>query len=111
MGDVIIETPKQTLYQILGVAADASPSAIDAALQDAVDFDRNRLVFLQEAYSCLRDRQRRQAYDLSLKAPPSRTADAAARPARDGLAMNYSNQVAKRLDGVSQGVSSATVSS
>ncbi len=75
MGDPVVETSKQTLYQILGVTVDASPAAIEAAyvaacaaMHDAVDFDRNRQVVLQEAYNCLRDPQRRRAYDAACKA-------------------------------------------
>jgi len=68
---------KQTLYDILGVARDASFEDIEVAyakrfevLRAETSWDSNRLVMLNEAREVLSDAARRAAYDASLDAPP-----------------------------------------
>ncbi|MGD8477057.1 MAG: DnaJ domain-containing protein [Burkholderiales bacterium] len=68
---------KQTLYDILGVARDASFEDIEVAyskrfevLKAETSWDSNRLVMLNEAREVLSDAARRAAYDASLDAPP-----------------------------------------
>jgi len=67
---------KQTLYDILGVARDASFEDIEVAyakrfevLKTETSWDSNRLVMLNEAREVLSDASRRAAYDASLDAP------------------------------------------
>lgn len=67
---------KQTLYDILGVARDASFEDIEVAyarrfevLRTETSWDSNRLVMLNEAREVLSDAARRAAYDASLDAP------------------------------------------
>lgn len=66
---------KQTFYEVLGVAADASPSEIEAAWRKALAADtadaeaRNRIVFARHAFETLSDPQARQRYDESLQSP------------------------------------------
>lgn len=68
---------KQTLYDILGVAPDASFEDIELAynarfeaLQNETSWESNRFVLLNEAHEVLSDANRRIAYDNSLAAPP-----------------------------------------
>ena len=63
---------KQTLYDILGVARDASFEDIEVAyakrfevLKTETSWDSNRLVMLNEAREVLSDASRRAAYDAS----------------------------------------------
>ena len=74
---------KQTLYQILGVAPDATAAEIDLAyehraeeLQDAAPHDPNAISLAHEAYEVLRNPARRQAYDASLVTAQERAAAA-----------------------------------
>lgn len=67
---------KQTLYDILGVARDASFEDIEVAytrrfevLKTETSWDSNRLVMLNEAREVLSDASKRAAYDASLDAP------------------------------------------
>ena len=67
---------KRTLYQILGVAADATAEAIAAAyrvrleaLQAAPGNDAAALTLLREAYQVLSNAPQRAAYDASLAVP------------------------------------------
>ncbi|HEU0203349.1 MAG TPA: trypsin-like peptidase domain-containing protein [Burkholderiaceae bacterium] len=62
---------KKTLYQILGVATDATKQEIAAAYERAqqngqLDGDRNAALFLREAYQILSNDAQRAAYDASL---------------------------------------------
>jgi S1-C subfamily serine protease len=72
---------KQTLYQILGVAPDATVAEIDLAyerraaeLQGAAPHDPNAIALAHEAYEVLRNPARRQAYDASLVTAQERAA-------------------------------------
>ncbi|MEO8152314.1 MAG: hypothetical protein ABI605_04525 [Rhizobacter sp.] len=61
---------KKTLYEILGVAPDATPDAIKAAYDAAAaatDLDPGQRVALKEAASVLSSTQRRAVYDRSLR--------------------------------------------
>lgn len=61
---------KKSLYDILGVAPDATPEAIQAACEAAVaatDLDPGRQVALKEAASVLSNERRRALYDRSLR--------------------------------------------
>lgn len=67
---------KQTLYEILGVAPDASSQQIQEAYEKAAgilnekhDHDPNHRIILREAFQTLSSDQRRPAYDASLAAP------------------------------------------
>ena len=71
---------KQTLYDFLGVAPDASFEDIEVAyakrfevLRTETSWDSNRLVMLSEAREVLTDPDRRAAYDASLAAPAQTT--------------------------------------
>jgi len=70
---------KQTLYDILGVARDASPEAIAAAgrqriaeLETAPTPDPNALPLVREAHQILSNPTQRSAYDASLAARAAR---------------------------------------
>ena len=70
---------KQTLYDILGVARDASPEAIAAAgrqriaeLEAAPPHDPNALPLVREAHQILSNPTQRSAYDASLAARAAR---------------------------------------
>ena len=72
---------KQTLYQILGVAPDASPDDIAAAhdrrvaeLQEGAIQDGTAMAIAHQAYDVLRNPERRRAYDASLLAAQERAA-------------------------------------
>ena len=72
-------TMKQTLYDILEVAQDASFEDIEiayakrfAVLRSETSWDSNRLVMLNEAREVLSDPGRRAAYDSSLAVVPAR---------------------------------------
>lgn len=74
---------KRTLYQILGVAPDASAADIGLAyerrtaeLHDAAPHDPSALALAHEAYEVLRNPARRQAYDASLVTAQERAAAA-----------------------------------
>ena len=78
---------KQTLYDILGVARDASPEVIAAAgrqriaeLDAAPPPDANALLLVREAHQILSNPKQRSAYDASLAA---RAARATAAPEAD----------------------------
>ncbi len=67
---------KKTLYELLGVASDATPEAVKAAYDVAAaapDLDAGQQVALKEAASVLSSTRRRTQYDRSLRqreAPP-----------------------------------------
>ena len=76
---------KKSLYEILGVARDASPADIDLAyerrrksLEEAGGADPAEKTLLREAHTVLHDPQRRAAYDATLVAADEREAAAAA---------------------------------
>ena len=78
---------KQTLYQILGVAPDASAADIGLAyerraaeLQNASPQDPSAVAIAHEAYEVLRNPVRRQAYDASLVTAQERAAVADQEP-------------------------------
>lgn len=61
---------KKTLYELLGVAPDATPDAIKAAYEaaaTATDLDPGQQVALKEAASVLSSARRRALYDSSLR--------------------------------------------
>ena len=85
MGAIMAAMPaqKQTLYQILGVAPDATPADIALAyerrateLQGAVPQDPSALALAHEAYEVLRNPERRRTYDASLVTAQERAAAA-----------------------------------
>lgn len=74
-------SPKQTLYDILGVPRDANEIDVGlayerrkAALAREAGTDPNALTLLREAYEVLKDPKRRAAYDASLVTAEARTA-------------------------------------
>jgi hypothetical protein len=76
---------KKTLYDVLGIAADASPAQLEAAYAarlaalEAAPFDRNAQIVLKEAYAVLGQPARRASYDATLAA--ARRRPPAAKPA------------------------------
>jgi len=80
--------PRETHYDVLGVAADATPGDIARAYQklarqfekDTTPPDPRREARIREAYEVLLDATRREEYDLALpaKAPPPRRGKAVA---------------------------------
>lgn len=78
--------PKKTLYEILGVAPDASGIDIGLAyrrrkgqLERVVGGDPNELALIHEAWEVLGDPQRRASYDASLVTAEARNAVAEAK--------------------------------
>src|SRR5512145_2067943 len=74
---------KKTLYQILGVAPDATDIDLGLAyerrvteLQQAAPQDPSALALAHEAYEVLRNPERRRAYDASLVTAQERAAAA-----------------------------------
>lgn len=92
---------KQTLYQILGVAPDATEADIAAAyerrvaeLQQAVPQDPNAAAFARDAYEVLRNPARRRTYDASLITAQERQAAADQAP---DLAVEPERTAGRRL--------------
>lgn len=84
--------PKKTLYEILGVAPDASSIDVGLAyrrrkgqLERVVGGDPNELALIHEAWEVLGDAQRRAAYDASLVTAEARNAVAEAAQAAPDL--------------------------
>src|SRR4051812_2728352 len=83
---------KKTLYQLLGVAPDASDADISAAYAryqatlEAGPYDRNAQIIAKEAYAVLSHAGKRAQYDAALAPAPAPAAAApvaARRPAFD----------------------------
>lgn len=75
---------KKSLYEILGIARDASPGAVDLAyeqrrktLEEGGGTDPAEKTLLREAHNVLHDPKRRAAYDVTLAAADERDAAAA----------------------------------
>lgn len=79
---------KKSLYEILGLARDASPEEIDLAydkrrqaVEQSGGADPAELMLLREAHQRLRDPARRTAYDATLAADDARSAASASEAA------------------------------
>jgi hypothetical protein len=82
---------KKTLYELLGVAPDATADDIAAAyekaraaLEQSSQSDPNQAIILREAFQLLSNKQKRQVYDSSLAAKEAALEAAAAAPAVEG---------------------------